>query len=290
MAKNPASKKSPNKQGATRRNATAVRAARIVEERVDVRRRMHDLVSDAISTGEIAAVDVRRAIGDALTGVRAGLAKAVPADHDNILHQTFDGMSDAVAASARSARRAVDEAKQAGRRFTNSDLKEFTGSMKSIEKDFLAAVSDAAHSMSDESSTYLQQLVRRAKSAGSKLGPAARESVRSASKNAPELAREAVKAGGRAAAGVASEFALGVSGVFSGIGSALRGSSTPTRTTTSRAPSATNTKKKKKKKSSAKAGTRSKAKAGQQTTSPLRKKAKVTKRTRSAGKTRRAGA
>jgi hypothetical protein len=263
-----ASKKAPIKKGAARPNATAVRAARIVEERVDVRRRMHDLVSDAISTGELAAVDVRRAVGDALTGVRAGLAKAVPADHDNILHQTFDGMSDAVAASGRSAQRAIEEAKQAGRRITTTDLKKFTGAMKSIEKDFLAAVTDAAHSMSDESSTYLQHLVRRAKSAGSQLAPAARDSVRSASKHAPELAREAAKAGGRAAAGVASELALGVSGVLSGIGSALRGASGTSRKTTS------NTKSVAKKTSSAKAGKRTK---------PLRKKAKTTKKTRRSG-------
>ncbi|MBM4185656.1 MAG: hypothetical protein FJ207_15795 [Gemmatimonadetes bacterium] len=86
---------------------TAHGAKRIVEERVDIRSRMHNLVRDALAAGEFGTAQMSNAVSDAFAGVRAGLAKAVPADHGNILHQTFDGMSDAIAAGAESARKAI---------------------------------------------------------------------------------------------------------------------------------------------------------------------------------------
>ncbi|MFO0829159.1 MAG: DUF6781 family protein [Phycisphaerales bacterium] len=202
---------------------TSSHAKRIVEEQVDIRSRMHGLVRDAITTGKFSTEEVGRAVHDAFAGVRAGLAKAVPSDHDNILHQTFDGMSDAVAAGAESARKAFEHAKDAGRRMSGGELRTFVSTMRSLEEEFLDAVSDAAEGMSDESRKYLDEVVRRAKSAGTKIGPASTKALKVAAKHGPDLAIETMKAGGRAAAGVAGEVAMGVSGLLSGLGSALRG-------------------------------------------------------------------
>ncbi|MDZ4830181.1 MAG: DUF6781 family protein [Phycisphaerae bacterium] len=207
------------------RTKTSERAKRIVEDRVDIRSRMHALVRDSLAAGELGASDVRAAVKDAFTGVRAGLAKAVPADHKNVLHEAFDGMSDAIAASAESARRAVAHAKTATQRMTDNELKPLASTVKKLEADFLSAVSDAARGMSAESSKYLDELVRRTKKAGTKLAPATRDALSTAAHRAPDLAVETMKASGRAAAGVASEVAMGISGLLSGFGAALRSAS-----------------------------------------------------------------
>ena len=156
-------------------------ARRIVEGRVDIRSQMHSLVRDALASGEFGAAEIKRAMSDVFEGVSAGLSKAVPADQNNVLRQTYDGMS------------------------------------------------DAARGMSTEARKYIDSLVKNARTAGLKTAPAARDAIKTASKHAPELAIETMKASGRAAAGVAGEFAMGVSGVLSGMGSALRGAAKPTK-------------------------------------------------------------
>jgi hypothetical protein len=132
-------------------------------------------------------------------------------------------MSDAVEASIRSAETAWRKAKAAGKRMTKGEVGSFIESMRSIESDFLDAVAETARGLKGESQKVLEDLAKRARTAGTRIGPAASSAIEVAAAHGPELAVEAMKAGTRAAAGVTGQLALGMSGLLSGFGSALRG-------------------------------------------------------------------
>src|SRR6187399_3054791 len=149
-------------------SSTSQKAKRIAEEKRDIRARMHALMRDAIEEGKFGVDEVREFTGEALDGIREGFGKAVPKDRNHVLHQAFDGMADAIGASAKSAKKAM-------------------GNLQSLEESFFDSVRKAARSMSDESGTFLEDLVDRARRAGAKMEPAAKKAVDTAKKHGPEL-------------------------------------------------------------------------------------------------------
>lgn len=191
----------------------------------DIRRRVHDLVEKSLTKGTISGAEVRTAVTAAMEDLRTAVAEALPKDREHVLHQAFDGMGDAVAAAIRSAEVGWRKTKAAGKRMTRSDVGSFVESMRSIESDFLDAVAETARGLKGESEKVLGDLAGRARKAGTQVGPAARSAIEVASAHGPELAVEAMKAGTRAAANVTGQIALGMSGLLSGFGTALRGAS-----------------------------------------------------------------
>lgn len=210
---------SSRSEGSSRSTGATAKAA---NEPRNIGDHAHQLVHDALASGTLAGKDVKAAVRRATLDLKDAITKALPADRTHLLHQAFDGMASAVAASAASAETGWRKAKASGRRISKVEVRSFVDSMRSLEADFLEAVSEAAQGLKGESEATLQDLARRARAAGTRIGPAARSAMNVAASHGPELVVETAMAGGRAAAGVAGQFALGVSGILSGLGSALR--------------------------------------------------------------------
>ena len=220
MAKKTASKSAS--RTAPKAGTKRPKAKPAAKAKPDTRTTMHRLVRDTLANHALDLESVRKATTVTLEGLGEGLRHAMPADRANILHQTFDGLVEAFTAASESARHAYLHALAAGRRVSREEVAEFTGSMRAVERHFLDAVSDAAKGMSKEAKATLDELVRRATKAGTSIGKVGLHASGTAARRAPEFAVEAAKASGRAAAAMASELAMGMSGFLSGLGDALR--------------------------------------------------------------------
>lgn len=209
-----------------RRSSTRPRSGRGAAG-TDVGAKAHAIVHRALTKGTVDASDVRRAVSESVSALRSKVAQAVPSERENVLRQLVDGMAEAVAASATAAGDSFRKAAAAGQRMTVGEWNRFSRSMASLEDDFIAALSSAGKELQHDSRVCLEHVVRATKKAGTAIAPAARDATNVALRHAPELALESMKAGGRMAAGVAGEFAKGISGVMSGFADALRGVAQP---------------------------------------------------------------
>lgn len=180
---------------------------------------MHDLVSAALADGRLdltAAREAAKGVADAMSGV-------VPADKSNVLRQVFDGMTEAVSGAADAAKRSLNHAAASGKRLSTKEVARLKETLQSLEHEFLTSVRGASEHMSSSAGAEWKSMVDSAKKAGTTIRPAAKEALSAAADHTPTLAVETVKAGARAARALTGELAMGLSGVFSGVGAALRG-------------------------------------------------------------------
>lgn len=230
-----ASKKTGTTKSATSKKTAAKKpAAATKSAKPDLAAQAHAIVHDALTEGTVSRKAVDRAVRETFDRLRGAIADAVPAERENVLRRVVDGMAEGVAESATKAGAAMKRATGAGKRLTSTDWSAFTSSMRTLEQDFFAAVSDAAGRLSSDTRTYLDSVTKAAQKAGTAIAPAAREAAGTAARHAPELAIETMKAGTRMAAGVAGEITKGLSGVMSGIADALRHASKPTEPATTK--------------------------------------------------------
>lgn len=201
-------------------------ARRIVEEGVDIRARIHEITSRALSGGGLDAGEVKAAVRDTIEGVKEGLANSLPdrqsEGRESTLRQVFDGMSEAVAAAADAARHTVEHAAERGREFSTTELGAMWSKLSSLEQSFLDSVQHAADELGEHARAQLHDIAGEARRAGTRIGPAAKSAMEAVQGKMGETAREALNTGVRAVQTIVGETVMAVSGLLSGVGDALK--------------------------------------------------------------------
>jgi|GEM_PF-1849388 len=113
--------------------AVKAQAEEIVASGTDIRPRLSDVVAQNAwqSQQPGGPIELIRAIVD---GAREGLARSVPRDRDDAVHQVIDALGDGLSQTALAGRLALEEAAGSFRRYRDEDLTRF--------RDDLAAVRD----------------------------------------------------------------------------------------------------------------------------------------------------
>src|SRR4051812_40935049 len=154
-------------------------AEEFVRQGVDIRARVHDLTLAALQSRRFD----RDAMRDVFRAVTAGVATGAEGAPDmrHALADGLKGMDQALARSAEAGASALKQLASTGRNFSESDLKAGLATLKRLEDDFVATVSNVADAavgpVQPQLRGALGDLTHAGTETGKQLGPAAHELV-----------------------------------------------------------------------------------------------------------------
>ena len=205
------------------RGSTTIRhAAKLaVHKEAGVRSRVRTLTLQALRDGDLSMGEVPGLVKEILHGAAAGLDKAVPRSHRNVLRQVVDGLGDAVAAAASSTKKAARSFTQRGSKFVKRDVKRTTRELQQVEEQFLDAVQRAGRSMGRAARDEIDLIVAEGRRAGTSIRPGLRQTVKAADGRLLDLGRESAAASLRAMRAGVRTLLRGASGALEGVSDAL---------------------------------------------------------------------
>lgn len=119
--------------------AVKARAEEIVTSGTDVRPRLADVITENVWRPQQPerVIDLVKAVID---GARAGLAKSVPQDRDDVLRQVVDAAGDGLSRTALACELALKEAAGSFRQYTTEDLGRFSDDLLAVHDLFRETV------------------------------------------------------------------------------------------------------------------------------------------------------
>lgn len=199
----------------SRRSAAAHAATK------DVRARVRDFTLRAVRSGDLRLRELpsfaRTVLGDAA----AGLNRAVPESSRNVLRQVVDGLADATAATASTAKSALSSSAERGSKILRVDARRAIRDLRSLEGDFIRAMERAGKSFKGAAREEMQSIVDHAKRAGTRIRPAVQRASKAIDGRVLELGTESAKAGARAGRSALETALRGAGGLFDALGEAV---------------------------------------------------------------------
>jgi hypothetical protein len=236
-------------------SSTAKHAARVARDRVDVRKRVHDLTVEAFRDRKLKVDQLPDLMEEVLEGAAAGLDDAMPGNRKSVLRQVVGGLSDAFSAVGHAAKETFKGATKRGQRFAKHEVAKVVDDLSGLEDGFVDSVGSFSSKLGHELKGEVDSILSEGKKAGKKIGPSVRGAVSAANGHLAELAEEAASTGVRAARGTVRGIMLGASGLLAGLSDALEDRAGSSHRTTKAAPKPA-AKKKTSKKSGKKASRR----------------------------------
>jgi hypothetical protein len=134
----------------------------------DIRRRVHDLTLEALSSRRFD----RDAIRDVVRAVTEGMARGAEGSRLGVRHalaEGFRGMDEALSASVHAGHEALRQLVTAGRA-SETELKQAAAGLRKLEHDMVAIVEQVARSANERVRPELAELLRQAAHAGTETG------------------------------------------------------------------------------------------------------------------------
>jgi protoporphyrinogen oxidase len=143
-------------------------AAESVRQGEDIRKRVHDLTLEALTSRRFG----REAIRDVVRTMTEGIARGAEGSRLGVRHalaEGFRGMDEALSATVQAGHQALRQMTDSARA-EEGELKQALAGMRKIEEDFVTAVEEAARSAGERVAPELRSIARQAAHAGTETG------------------------------------------------------------------------------------------------------------------------
>jgi hypothetical protein len=200
-------------------------AAKSMAEGGDIRSKVRDLTLAAIQQRKFDFQGMRAVMDDVAAGISLG-AQQRSEDMKQALTDAFAGVDEALTKSAHASQLALHELYARTKEINDTELKAAMDSLKGIERDFLATMSQAAERTGGRVKTEMQDLIAHATRTGTDTGAMVAQAVTDLSQRMTASAMESTAAGMAAARTLGERFALVASGFLAGMSEALAAKAT----------------------------------------------------------------
>jgi|GEM_PF-6085959 len=196
----------------------------IIASGEDVRARVRSLTLQLLDEG-IDLKQVRTVVTEVMDGAAEAVKTSIPASQSNHLRQVYEGLSEALDATARATGGAIKELQARGKTFKDKDLAEAAAGLKDLEEGFFSTIGTVAEKFSGQVRAELTTLVDETRRAGEKIRPHVTEAlIRAADGNMLSVAGDAATSAGKVARKAAVAALAGASGIFQGLSDKVGGS------------------------------------------------------------------
>ena len=209
-----------NPQGPSSENITQ-RASESVKAGVGIRERVHDLTLEALRNRRFDSRSVREVVQAVSEGIALG-AESSRAEVRQSLADAFKGLDDALRKSTEAGQTALRQIVATGRGFTENDLKAALSSLKRIEEDFMATVTQVADAAGKTVQPELRAVLAEARRTGTETGRQVASTLGEFAQRASVATLDVTLAGVQAAGEFGARFALLTAGMLGGIADAIR--------------------------------------------------------------------
>ncbi len=234
----------------------------IIASGEDVRARVRSLTLQLLDEG-LDLKQVKTVVTEIMDGTAEAVKSSIPASQSNHLRQVYEGLSEALDATARAAGGAVKELQARGKTFKDKDLAKAASNLKDLEEGFFSTIGGVAEKFSGQVRAELTTLVDETRRAGEKIRPHVTDALKAADGNMLSVATDAAASAGKVARKAAVAALSGAGGLLQGLSDKVSGakkaSSKTAKKTTSK-PAAKKASKPAPKKSSKKASPKPAAK------------------------------
>jgi hypothetical protein len=195
-------------------------AAESVAAGGDIRSKVRDMTLAAIQQRKFDLHAMRGILDDLAAGISVGAEKRGE-DLKQALADAFAGVDEALTKSAHASQLALHELYTRTKELNDTELKAALESMKNMERDFLATMSQAAERASGRVKTEMQDLIAHATRTGTDTGAMVSKAMTDFSQRMAATAADSTAAGIEAARTLGERFALVASGFLAGMSEAL---------------------------------------------------------------------
>ncbi len=209
-------------RGAGRRGRAAG-SKKTKSSRADIRGTIHDFTLRAVRDGDVTLRDLPAFARDVVTDAAAGLNRAMPQSSRSVLRQVVEGLTDATAAAASSTKAALSSTAARGSEFVRKDAARAVRDLRSLEGDFVSALSRAGRSLKGAAKEEMESIVQQARRAGTRIRPAAQKTAEAIDGRLARLGTESAATGVRAARSALGGVLGGASGFLQALGEAASG-------------------------------------------------------------------
>jgi hypothetical protein len=234
----------------------------IIASGEDVRARVRSLTLQLLDEG-LDLKQVKNVVTEIMDGTAEAVKSSIPASQSNHLRQVYEGLSEALDATARAAGGAGKELHARGQTFKDKDLAKAASNLKDLEEGFFSTIGGVAEKFSGQVRAELTTLVDETRRAGEKIRPHVTDALKAADGNMLSVATDAAASAGKVARKAAVAALSGAGGLLQGLSDKVSGakkaSSKTAKKTTSK-PAAKKASKPAPKKSSKKASPKPAAK------------------------------
>jgi protoporphyrinogen oxidase len=143
-------------------------AAESVKQGEDIRKRVHDLTLEALTSRRFG----REAIRDVVRTMTEGIARGAEGSRLGVRHalaEGFRGMDEALSATVQAGHQALRQMADSARA-EDGEFRQALAGLRKIEEDFVAAVEEAARSAGERVAPELRSIARQAAHAGTETG------------------------------------------------------------------------------------------------------------------------
>ncbi len=135
----------------------------------DIYQKVRDITLKALTEHELDGENIKRVLEAVSNGVREGL-NAQGQRTQQLFQQSAEALDDALVSTAEATKLAVEEASSKVHDFSEHDLKNARGALKSLEELFLETLSDIARNSGDVISDVVLDFIEHAKNNGTAVG------------------------------------------------------------------------------------------------------------------------
>jgi len=205
----------PSPEDIRQRTSESVRAG------VDIRRKVQDLTLEALRNRRLDSKGVSEVVRAVSEGIAVG-AESSRKEVRQSLADAFHGLDEALRTSAEAGQTALRQIVATGRGFTENDLKAALASLRRLEEDFLATLSQVAEAAGQKVQPELRAVLSEARRTGTQTGRQVAAALTEFAQRASVASLDVTLAGLQAAGEFSARFAMLAAGVLGGIAEALR--------------------------------------------------------------------
>ena len=196
-------------------------ASESVRAGVGIRDRVHDLTLEALRSRRFDSKGVREVVRAVSEGIALG-AEGSRAELRQSLADAFHGLDEALRKTAEAGQSALRQLVATGRGFTDNELKAALASMKRIEDDFIATVTQVADAAGERVQPELRKVLDEARRSGTETGRQVASTITEFAQRVSVASIDVTLAGLEAAGEFGARFAMLASGMLAGVADALR--------------------------------------------------------------------
>jgi len=196
-------------------------ASESVRAGVGIHDRVHDLTLEALRSRRFDSKGVREVVRAVSEGIALG-AEGSRAELRQSLADAFHGLDEALRKTAEAGQSALRQLVATGRGFTDNELKAALASMKRIEDDFIATVTQVADAAGERVQPELRKVLDEARRSGTETGRQVASTITEFAQRVSVASIDVTLAGLEAAGEFGARFAMLASGMLAGVADALR--------------------------------------------------------------------
>jgi len=196
-------------------------ASESVRAGIGIHDRVHDLTLEALRSRRFDSKGIREVVRAVAEGVALG-AESSRAEMRQSVADAFRGMDRALRMSAEAGQSALRQLVATGRGFSDNELKAALASMKRIEDDFIATVTQVADAAGERVQPELRKVLDEARRSGTETGRQVASTLTEFAQRVSIASIDVTLAGIEAAGEFGARFAQLAGGVLSGVADALR--------------------------------------------------------------------